>query len=104
MSTTVPPDASTHFTSTTNDSTRAPQLVYPNDGVLFPPNISGVEIPFQPDANNTLLEVAFVGMYSTVKSYVRCTAPTGITGCIYTPDPSIWTASLPRTRGRGPSL
>jgi len=102
MTATVPPDASTHFTSTTNDSTRAPQLVYPNDGVLFPPNISGVEIHFQPGANNTLFEVAFVGMYSTVKSYVRCTAPTGITGCIYTPDPSIWTSVASSNAGQGP--
>ena len=102
MTSTVPPDASTHFTSTTNDDSRAPQLIYPNDGVLFPPNISGVEIHFQPGANNTLFEVTFTGPLATVKSYIRCVAPTrGITGCVYLPDPGLWTSVAASNAGQG---
>ncbi len=101
MTGTVPPDASTHFTSTTNDSSRAPQLIYPNDGVLFPPNISGVEIHFQPGANNTLFEVTFAGPLATVKSYIRCVAPTGINGCIYQPDAALWTSVAASNAGQG---
>ena len=96
MTATVPADAATRFTSTTNDATRAPQLVYPNDGVLYPPNDSGIEIHFQPGANNTLFEVSVVGDISNITSYIRCTAPAGITGCIYTPDPGLW-ASIARS-------
>src|SRR5437762_2778170 len=78
----VPANASTVFTSTANDASRAPTLVYPNDGVLFPPNVSGVEIHLTPGANNTLFEVSVVGALSNITSYVRCTAPAGINGCI----------------------
>jgi hypothetical protein len=96
MTATVPTDAGTRFTSTTNDTTRAPQLVYPNDGVLFPPNVSGIEIHFLPGTGNTLFEVSVVGAISNITSYIRCTAPAGITGCIYTPDSGLW-ASIARS-------
>ena len=104
MTATVPPDAATHFTSTTNDTTRSPQLIYPNDGVLFPPNISSVEIHFLPGANNTLFEVTFAGASSTVNSFIRCTTPTGITGCIYLPDPGLWASVATSNAGQGPVM
>ncbi|HMF39538.1 MAG TPA: hypothetical protein VKQ32_02530 [Polyangia bacterium] len=102
MTGSVPANASTVFTSTTNDTSRAPTLVYPNDGVLFPPNVSGVEIHFTPGANNTLFEVSVVGTVSNVTSYIRCTAPTGINGCIYTPDPTLW-VSIARSNAGQPA-
>jgi hypothetical protein len=102
MSGTVPSDAATRFTSTTNDSSRAPQLIYPNDGVLFPPNVSGIEIHFMPGANNTLFEVTFAGAVSTVNSFIRCTAPSGINGCIYLPDPGLWASVAASNAGQGP--
>ena len=67
-----------------------------SNSVLFPPNVSGIEIHFQPGANNTLFEVSVVGDISNITSYIRCTAPAGITGCIYTPDPGLW-ASIARS-------
>ena len=97
----VPTGAPGIFTTSTNDSSRAPQLVYPNDGVLFPPNVSGIEIHFTPGANNTLFEVAMVGPLATVKSYIRCTTPTGITGCIYLPDPGLWSGFARSNAGQG---
>jgi len=51
MTATVPADAATKFVGAKNDATRAPELVYPNDGVLFPPNVSGVEIHFRPGSS-----------------------------------------------------
>jgi hypothetical protein len=101
MTATVPTNAPTLFTSTTNDTTRSPQLVYPNDGVLFPPNISSVEIHFLPGANNTLFEVTFAGATSTINSFIRCTTPTGITGCIYLPDPGLWSSVASSNAGQG---
>jgi hypothetical protein len=102
MTTTVPSDAATRFTSTTNDTTRAPQLIYPNDGVLFPPNISSVEIHFMPGANNTLFEVSLTGTLSSVNTFIRCTAPAGITGCIYLPDPGLWNSLASTNAGLAP--
>ena len=98
----IPTGASSIFTTTTNDTTRSPQLVYPNDGVLFPPNITGIEIHFQPGStSNTLFEVSLKGPISTVNAFVRCAAPAGITGCIYLPDPSLWAAVAVGNAGQG---
>jgi hypothetical protein len=101
MSSTVPSNAPSLFTTTTNTASRAPQLIYPNDGVLFPPNVSGIEIHFMPGAGNTLFEVDFLGTLSSVKSYIRCTAPAGITGCIYLPDPGLWSSVARSNAGQG---
>ena len=98
----IPTGASSIFTTTTNDTTRSPQLVYPNNGVLFPPNITGIEIHFLPGStSNTLFEVSLSGPLTTVNAFVRCTAPTGITGCIYLPDPSLWAAVAVGNAGQG---
>jgi hypothetical protein len=101
MSGSVPTNAPGLFTTTSNDSSRSPGLVYPNDGVLFPPNVSGIEIHFMPGANNTLFEVDLVGPLTTVKSYIRCTAPAGINGCIYLPDPGLWSSFARGNAGLG---
>jgi hypothetical protein len=71
--------------------------------VLLPPNITGVEIHFTPGANNTLFEVSVVGTLSNITSYIRCTAPTGINGCIYTPDPTIWSSIVRSNAGQPPA-
>jgi len=97
----VPSDAATKFTSTTNDPTRAPGLVYPNDGVLLPPNMTGIEVHFTPGNSNTLFQVSFVGPGASITTFVRCTAPNGINGCIYLPDPTIWSAVALSNAGLG---
>jgi len=101
MTSTVPTNAPSLFTTTTNTPSRAPQLMYPNDGVLFPPNVSGIEIHFMPGTGNTLFEVDFIGPLSSVKSYIRCTAPAGINGCIYLPDPGLWASVARSNAGQG---
>jgi hypothetical protein len=101
MASSVPTNAPSLFTTTTNDSSRAPQLIYPNDGVLLPPNVSGIEVHFQPGTGNTLFEVDFIGPVSSVKSYIRCTAPAGITGCVYLPDPGLWSSVAQSNAGQG---
>jgi len=101
MTATVPTNAPSLFTTTTNTTSRAPQLLYPNDGVLFPPNVSGIEIHFMPGAGNTLFEVNLIGPLSSVKSYIRCTAPAGINGCIYLPDPGLWASVARSNAGQG---
>jgi hypothetical protein len=103
----IPDGTDTIFTTTSNDSSRAPQLVYPNNGVLFPPNITGIEIHFTPGSaggtNNTLFEVTFAGIYVTVNAFTRCTAFSGgiAPGCIYLPDPGLWSAVATGNAGQG---
>jgi Tol biopolymer transport system component len=98
----VPTDAGSILSGAPDDPSRAPQLVYPNDGTLFPPNLTGIEIHFLPgSASNTLFQVSFTGKLSTVNAYVRCIAPAGINGCVYLPDPTLWEAVASANRGQG---
>lgn len=101
----VPSNAATFFTTTTNDMSRAPQLIYPNDHVLFPPNVTGVEIHFMPgSSSNTLYEVSFKGAVSTINTFIRCLAPQGINGCIYLPDSKLWSGVAISNAGQGEVL
>jgi len=80
------------------DAGRAPDVVYPNDGVLLPPNLSLLEIHFRPGANNTLFEIAFENALTDIKVYTRCTLPMN-GGCIYTPDSRVWQWIAETNRG-----
>jgi len=98
----VPANAGSILSGAPNDPSRAPQLVYPNDGTLFPPNVTGIEIHFLPGGSNTLFQVSFAGKLWTVNTFVRCTAPAGINGCIYLPDAKLWESVASANRGQGP--
>jgi hypothetical protein len=82
------------------DTTRAPQLVYPNDGVLLPPNLSGVEVHFRPGSTaNTLFEIGFANGNTDVRVYTRCV--TLADGCVYRPDAAVWPQVAETNRGAG---
>ncbi len=98
----VPPDAATIVSGAATDPSRAPQLVYPNDGVLVPPNLGGIEIHFSPGKQNTLFEVNLAGDLSEVHAFIRCASPAGVKGCVYLPDPTLWNALAGANAGRGP--
>ncbi len=87
------------------DASRAPQLVYPNDGVLLPPNLGRVEIHWLTGSSaNTLFEIAFTNAVTDVRFYVRCQAPAGVRpdGCIYEPSGAFWTSIAETNRGELP--
>src|SRR5690606_35808857 len=70
----LPADPAAHFRGTPAPA-RAPILVYPNDGVLLPPNLGQLEVHFRPGAaQNTLYEVRFESAASTLTHYTRCYA------------------------------
>ncbi|HVU50433.1 MAG TPA: hypothetical protein VHL80_07085 [Polyangia bacterium] len=87
------------------DATRAPELVYPNDGVLLPPNLFEIEVHFRPGAAaNTLFEVGFANALTDVRAYTRC-APVGDAidpGCLYAPTREVWTGLAETNRGADP--
>ena len=84
------------------EGSRAPALVYPNDGVVLPPNLGRVEVHFlRGPASNTLFEVAFENDVTDVRFYTRCERPAGVRddGCIFEPRGEDWVALAETNRG-----
>jgi hypothetical protein len=86
-STGLPADPGSKFGGTVNAG-RAPDLVYPNDGVLLPPNLGKLEFHFKPGTQNTLFELAFTNAVTDVRVYARCT--TLGAGCLITTSDQLW--------------
>ena len=82
----APDDAPTRFMATENPA-KAPEIVYPNEGTMFPPNLQKLEIHFQPGPNE-LFELTFLSPVTELKVYLRCT--TLGAGCVYKPSTDIW--------------
>ncbi|MGA7740951.1 MAG: hypothetical protein ABSF35_06105 [Polyangia bacterium] len=70
----IPSDPGPEFTGT-NTATLAPTLVYPNDGVLLPPNMQQLEVHFQPGSKTgELYEISILSNFSEYRYYTRCYA------------------------------
>jgi len=70
----LPGNPGASFTGTDTPSL-APLLVYPNDGVLLPPNGNQLEVHYLPGATaGELYEVAILGRYAEYRYYTRCYA------------------------------
>jgi hypothetical protein len=78
----------------------APSLVYPNDGVIVPPNLGKLELHYQPGSGNTVFEVSFKSSVMDLKVYVSCSALNG--GCLYLPDAQVWSWIAESHRGTDP--
>ena len=79
----------------------AAQLVYPNDGVLVPPNLGKLEIHWKPAAGTTLFAIGFHNAATDIEVYAGCTNPTN-GGCIYLPDATVWHWIAETNRGGAP--
>jgi hypothetical protein len=105
----LPADPSAPFNGPA-DASRAPTLVYPNDGVLVPPNLGQLEFHFLPgSAQNTLFRVQFENATTAVTVYLRCGAPDATRvvktpGCVYVPEPNVWSALAETNRGGDPVM
>jgi hypothetical protein len=90
------------------DASHKPKIVYPNTGVMVPPNLGQLEIHFLPNnASTTLFELAFTSDITDVRVYLRCYLPSGVAlpsgvsrGCIYTPEAKVWKFLAESNRGR----
>ena len=97
----LPSDPASRFSGTPSAS-RAPQVVYPNDGVMMPPNIQRLEVHFKPgSAQNTLFQLSFVSPTSTVTTYTRCGAMVA-GGCVFPLDPATYAYVAGSNAGSGP--
>jgi hypothetical protein len=93
----VPSDPGSWFTGAPEQA-RKPELVYPNDGVLVPPNLGKLEFHFAKGAGNTLWELSFTSPVTELKVYLSC--PLELNGgCIYLPDPQLWSWLAENNRG-----
>jgi hypothetical protein len=84
-----------------------PQLVYPPDQVLLPPNMNVIEVQFLPGAGNTLFEIDFKNASTDVRLETMCTAITdtrGVAtgGCAFDLDPTDWKYVATHSRGGEP--
>ncbi len=77
-----------------------PQLVYPANGVMVPPNMNSIEFHFIPAAGQTLFEFTFHAPTTNLKIYTGCT-PVG-SGCVFTPDQNFWSELVAYARGTVP--
>jgi hypothetical protein len=85
------PDNAEELFEGDEDATRSPLLVYPNDGVLLPPNLQRLSVHFEPgNGANTLFEVSFTADGVDLRYYVRCGALVD-NGCILELDQDSYT-------------
>ncbi len=75
----------------------APALVYPDSGVIAPPNLGGMEFHFQPGAGNDVFQLTVSGSAIELVVYLVCTPLAG--GCVWDPAQSTW--DILATAGRG---
>lgn len=93
----LPPDPGDVFTGAPDDGDRDPELVYPSDGVLVPPNLGLLEVHFYPGEGNELFAVTYESPLARVVVYTRCTPMNG--GCVYTPSEDVWRYVADTNRG-----
>jgi hypothetical protein len=94
----APPDAESKFGGATDGE--APQVVYPDSGIVVPPNMNSLEIHFKPAAGQTLFEIAFQSETEQLAVYTGCTPLSG--GCVYTPDAAFWGTLADHAAGKQP--
>lgn len=75
----------------------APELVYPESGVIVPPNMNSLELHFVPGAGQTLFEFTFQAEKLELIVYLGCN-PLG-SGCLYQPDQTFWEQLASGSRG-----
>lgn len=95
----TPADAPTRFGGTA-DPSRAPELVYPLDGTMVPPNLQQLEFHYLPSGGE-LFQLAISTGVVNLRIYFGCPESVG-GGCIYTPDRATWETLANAARGAGP--
>lgn len=92
----VPADAPGDFGAATAGGA-APALIYPDTGVIVPPNLNTMEVHFQPGGGNNVFQLTVHGSALELVVYLTC-APLG-GGCVWDPSQATW--DILATAGRG---
>jgi hypothetical protein len=94
----LPPNPTGTLDGAPADPDRAPELLYPNDGVLVPKNLGVLEVHFYPGTDNELFAVTYESPAMTLRVFTRCDTHNG--GCIYTPSELVWQLLRESNAGR----
>jgi hypothetical protein len=86
------------FDSATSDSSRAPTIAYPPDGVLVPPNLVELEFQWSPGSGNTIFELALKQTGLDIRLYTKC--QTVGTGCGLVPSSAAWKSITGALKGQ----
>jgi hypothetical protein len=82
------------------DPAAAPDLVYPPDGTMVPPNLGELEFHYL-TSGSTVFELSIAAPAASLRIYFGCPEPIG-GGCAYVPDDEVWTTIATAARGAGP--
>jgi hypothetical protein len=74
-----------------------PELVYPDTGVIVPPNLDTMELHFRPGSGQNVFELTFTGSTIQLAIYLPCTPLGG--GCVWSPSQQEW--EILSTAGKG---
>jgi hypothetical protein len=83
-----------------DDPYAKPEIVYPADGVVTPPNLRSLDVHFKPGKGQTLFEIRFESQPIALVVYVGC-QPLG-SGCAYATDKDFWDQLVAANRGTAP--
>jgi len=101
----IPSDPGSKFTGS-NSTTLAPTLVYPNDGVMLPPNMRQLEVHFMPGSKTgELYEISMLSDFSEYRGYTRCYADPKkflAATCVFDIDPDTLDVIAESNGGTGP--
>jgi hypothetical protein len=93
------PDEAPEIFAAAEPGGTAPELLYPPDGTLIPPNLMLLDVQFRPGSGNDLFEVRFKGDTSELRVYAPCDAATG---CSVVPEQEIWAEISSQNAGHLP--
>jgi hypothetical protein len=101
----IPSNPGSKFTGS-NSATLVPTLVYPNDGVMLPPNMRQLEVHFMPGSKTgELYEVSMLSDFSEYRAYTRCYADPKkflAATCVFDIDPDTLDVIAESNGGTGP--
>lgn len=75
-------------------------IVYPDNALLVPPNMTVLEVHYHPGGNDSLFELELTSPKIDLKVYFPCTSVGG--GCAYAMSKAVWHAVSDAARGGAP--
>ncbi len=80
------------------DAANNPEFVYPEAGIITPPNMNSLEFHFKPGVAQTLFEIEFQAPGVSYVVYIGCDKLSD--GCVYEPDADFWKTLADTSRGK----
>jgi hypothetical protein len=93
----VPSDVEASFGKAPVNAGRSPEIAYPPDEVLLPPNLLELEFQWVAGSGNDLFELSLKNDGTDIRFYTRCN--TVGSGCGLVPDATAWAALVGAIKG-----